>query len=316
MNQHNAVLESAIGGKSSLTAELRTKMSPKSVIRCDEPLAKRTTLRVGGPADLYVEPASEEDLAMAVRFCGERHLPMFLLGHGSNILVRDGGFRGVVICLAHPHFKRIEATGYRLACGAGAKLKSVANEAKRRGLTGLEFLAGIPGSVGGALHMNAGAMGAWIFDVVETVRFMDLDGRAHELERDKIEVEYRACRLFKDHIALSAVLKGQPAVCEVIEERMRTFSQKRWQSQPTVPSAGCVFKNPPTVPAGKLVDELGLKGTRVGGAVVSPEHGNFIVTEAGAKAADVLALIEVVKQRARMERGIELEMEVEIVGQV
>ena len=129
------------------------------MIRRDEPLAKHTTLRVGGPADVYVEPASEADLAGVVKFCGAHGVPFFVLGRGSNLLVRDGGFRGVVICLAHANFSRIEVDGERLRCGAGAKLKNVAVEAKRNGLSGVEFLEGIPGSVGGALRMNAGAMG-------------------------------------------------------------------------------------------------------------------------------------------------------------
>jgi len=315
MNQSETVLESNMSNASALADELRASVSPETVLRRDEPLAKRTTLRVGGPADLYIEPASEEDLAAVLRFCGEHGLPMFVLGRGSNLLVRDGGFRGVVICLAHPHFNRIEATGSRINCGAGAKLKSVANEARAHGLTGLEFLEGIPGSVGGALRMNAGAMDAWTFDVVESVRFADLDGEVREAVRDKLPVEYRACPFFRDHIALSAVLKGHPAAREVVAERMKVLSRKRWQSQPAAPSAGCIFKNPQTIPAGKLIDELGLKGARVGGAVVSSEHANFIVTEAGAKAADVLALIEIIQQRARKERGIDLASEVEIVGQ-
>lgn len=250
-----------------------------------------------------------------LRFCGEHDLPMLVLGRGSNLLFRDGGFRGVVICLAHPFFSRVEVTGQRLFCGAGAKLKSVANEARRHGLTGLEFLEGIPGSIGGALRMNAGAMGGRTFDVVESVRFMDFEGRVHERARDRVEVEYRSCLLFKDHIALGAVLTGHPAARELVEERMQTFSHRRWQSQPSAPSAGCIFKNPQTIPAGKLIDELRLKGKRVGGAVVSSEHANFIVTEAGASAADVLALIEIIKQRARKERGIDLVTEVEIAGQ-
>jgi len=314
MTQTEAILDCPRPNAEHIAADLAQHISRETLVRRDEPLAKRTTLRVGGPADFYVEPASEEDLAAVLRFCGEHDLPRFILGRGSNVLVRDGGFRGVVICLAHPSFNRIEVTGQRLFCGAGAKLKSVADGARRHGLTGLEFLDGIPGSVGGALRMNAGAMGSRTFDVVEAVRFMDVEGQVHERARDRVEVEYRSCPLFEDHIALGAVLKGHPAAREVIEERMKTFSRKRRQSQPAAPSAGCIFKNPLTIPAGKLIDELGLKGARVGGAVVSSAHANFIVTEPGAKAADVLALIELIKQRAKAEGGIELETEVEIIG--
>jgi UDP-N-acetylenolpyruvoylglucosamine reductase len=276
---------------------------------------RRTTLRVGGPADLYAEPANEADLAVLLRFCSERKLPLFVLGRGSNVLLRDGGFRGLIICLAHPFFARVEVNGERLRCGAGARLKVVSVEAKRQNLTGLEFLEGIPGSVGGALRMNAGAMGGAMFDIVESVRMMSLTGEIFERLAVDLPVEYRSCSVFKTHLALSALLRGHQAAREAIEVRMNQFSRKRWDSQPAAPSAGCMFKNPATIPAGKLIDELGLKGTRVGGAMVSLEHGNFLINEGGATARDVLELIELVRTRAREERGIDLRTEVEIIGE-
>ena len=295
--------------------ELAKDVSSQTLIRGCEPLAKRTTLRVGGPADLYVEPASETDLASVLNFCRQRGRPFFVLGRGSNLLVKDGGFRGVVICLAHTHFSRIEVAGQRLRCGAGARLKAVSVEAKRNGLAGLEFLEGIPGSVGGALRMNAGAMGGAMFEVVESVRLMDFEGHVHERTARELSAAYRSCPMQRTYIALEAVLRGEPSQREAIEQRMNEYSRKRWQSQPAAPSAGCMFRNPPSIPAGKLIDELGLKGTRVGGAVVSAEHGNFIVNDGAASARDVLALIEFVRQRVRLECGIELETEVEIVGE-
>jgi UDP-N-acetylenolpyruvoylglucosamine reductase len=179
----------------------------------------------------------------------------------------------------------------------------------------LEFLEGIPGNLGGAMRMNAGAMGSWLFDVVESIRFMDDAGQVHERPASQVNVEYRGCPLFKNHIALGAVLKGVAASAESIAERMQKYSEKRWDSQPAAPSAGCIFKNPQTIPAGKLIDELGLKGTRVGGAAVSDVHGNFIVNDGTATARDVLNLIAVIQQRARAARGIELETEVEILGE-
>src|SRR5881628_2091618 len=215
----------------------------------------------------------------------------------------------------HAKFSHLEIRGDRLHCGAGVKLKNIAVEARRHGLTGLEFLEGIPGSLGGSMRMNAGAMGSWLFDVIESIRFMDYEGNIHERKAGEVYVEYRGCPLFKNHIALGAVLKGHAASAEAVAERMMQFSRKRWESQPAAPSAGCIFKNPMTIPAGKLVDELGLKGTRVGGAVVSAEHGNFIVNDGTATARDVLELIEIIRQRARAERKIELETEVEIIGQ-
>jgi UDP-N-acetylenolpyruvoylglucosamine reductase len=297
-----------------IAGELAGCVSLATDICRDEPLAKHTTLRIGGPADVYVEPASEADLVAAVKFCHERSLPFFVIGRGSNLLVRDGGFRGVAICLAQPNFSRIEVAGERLHCGAGAKLKNIAIEAKRNGLGGVEFLEGIPGSVGGALRMNAGAMGGATFNVIESVRFMDHTGKIQELSRAGMPVEYRCCPLLKDHIALGAVFRCLPAPREEIEKRMKEFSERRWASQPAVPSAGCTFKNPATISAGKLIDELGLKGTRVGGAVVSAEHGNFIVNDGNATARDVLELIAILQQRAKTERGIELQTEVEIIG--
>jgi len=310
-----AILEMPMQSKSDFADELAGCVSRATVIRRNEPLAKRTTLRVGGPADVYVEPANENDLAAVVKFCGGQGTRLFVLGRGSNLLVRDGGFRGVVISLSHPEFSKIEINGEKMHCGAGAKLKNVAVEARRNSLSGLEFLEGIPGSVGGALRMNAGAMGGQTFDAVESVRLMDFEGNVREMSPQEMGVTYRSSAVLKDHVALAAIFKGKTLPREEIEKRMKSFSEKRWESQPAAPSAGCIFKNPASVPAGKLMDELGLKGARVGGAVVSAEHGNFIINDGKATARDVLELIEVLKAKARTARGIELQTEVEIVGE-
>jgi UDP-N-acetylenolpyruvoylglucosamine reductase len=307
--------EEAVSSNEQTLAALTACLSSESIVRRDEPLAKRTTLRVGGKADYYVEPASEEDLSRVLKFCAEQQIKFTMLGRGSNLLIKDGGIRGVVICLNHPNFSRLEIIGDKLHCGAGVKLKAVAVEARRAGLAGLEFLEGIPGSLGGSMRMNAGAMGSWLFDVVEKIRFMDYSGVTQERMASEVNVEYRGCPLFKTHIAIGAVLKGTPATKETVAARMEQYSAKRWESQPKEPSAGCIFKNPKTIPAGKLIDELGLKGTRVGGAMVSDVHGNFIVNDGSATATDVLSLIDVVKQRVKSARGIELETEVEILGE-
>jgi len=299
----------------TFASELAARVSPATVIRRDEPLAKHTTLRVGGPADFYVEPAGENDLGAILKLCGERGMKFFILGRGSNLLVRDGGFRGVAICLSQPGFNKIEIVGDQLHCGASAKLKNVAVEARRNGLNGLEFLEGIPGSVGGALRMNAGAMGGATFDAVESVRVMDFDGNICEMPPGEMAVAYRSCGALKNHVALGAVFRCRKDSPESIAQRMSAFSQKRWASQPAAPSAGCIFKNPETIPAGKLVDELGLKGTRVGGAVVSAEHGNFIVNDGSATARDILELISILQAKAKAERGIDLQTEVEIIGE-
>jgi UDP-N-acetylenolpyruvoylglucosamine reductase len=294
---------------------LKQRLSPAAVVRQNEPLSRRTTLRVGGPADFYVEPADESDLAPLLEICRQHDVPWFMLGRGSNLLVRDGGIRGLVICLAAPVFSEIRIQGERLICGAGARLRSIAFDAKKASLTNLEFMEGIPGNVGGALRMNAGAMGAAMFQVVESVRMMDSEGRIIEKTAAEIPVEYRHCPMLKTHIALRAVLIGRSALRAEIDRKMDECSQKRWSSQPQAPSAGCIFKNSATVPTGRLVQELGLKGTRRGGAVISDVHGNFIVNEGHATAQDIIALIELVRERARAERNIELHTEVQIVGE-
>ena len=315
MTAIGTILEMPTQNNLDFARELEAHVSGATVFRRDEPLAKRTTLRVGGPADFYVEPANEGDLATTLKLCGQGKIPFFILGRGSNLLVRDGGVRGVVICLSLPAFSKIEMNGTTMHCGAGAKLKNVAVEARRNGLSGLEFLEGIPGSVGGALRMNAGAMGGQTFDAVESVRLMDFGGSVSELPRAEMAVAYRGCATLKDHVAVAAVFKCSVASRDEIEKRMKGFSEKRWDSQPAAPSAGCIFKNPAAIPAGKLMDELGLKGTRVGGAVVSAEHGNFIINDGKATARDVLGLIEILKAKAKAERGIELHTEVEIIGE-
>ena len=315
MTETAAILDCASPNHKSFATELVLRVTPATLIRRSEPLAKRTTLRVGGPAEVYVEPASEADLVEVVKCAAACGVKFFVLGRGSNLLVRDGGIRGLVISLAHPTFSSVEVNGERLRCGAGAKLKQVAIEAKRTGLSGVEFLEGIPGSVGGALRMNAGAMGSWTFAALESLRFMDYAGQIYERPVAEVPVEYRACPFLKSHIALGVVFKCQPTTREVVEQRMNEFSAKRWGSQPAAPSAGCCFKNPATIPAGKLIDELGLKGFRLGGAMVSLEHGNFIVNDGRATAQDVLNLMALIQVRAKTERGIELHPEVEIVGE-
>lgn len=296
-------------------ARLAGQLSAESLFRLNEPLAKKTTLRVGGPADFYVEPCSDEDVQAVLRFCRAEDLPWFVLGRGSNLLIRDGGVRGVVIHVSHPHFSGIRVEGRSLDCGAGARLKSVAVQARQHDLAGLEFLEGIPGSVGGALRMNAGAMGSAIFERVETVRFLDPDFDVRTMTPAQLKPEYRGCAALKDAIVLAARLVGTAGEAAEIQRKMDTFSRKRWESQPAAPSAGCVFKNTPTVPAGRLIEELGLKGTRIGGAMISMEHGNFFVNTGNATAQDFLSLIDLVREKAAKQRAIHLETEVQIIGE-
>jgi UDP-N-acetylenolpyruvoylglucosamine reductase len=294
---------------------LMGRLSAKTTLSRDEPLARRTTLRVGGNADFYVEPADESDLATVLRAAASFGIPYFILGRGSNIIVRDGGFRGVVICLAQSWFSRIEVSGQQMRCGAGARLKLVAVEARRQGIAGLEFLEGIPGTIGGALRMNAGAMNGATFDLVKSVRVMDGSGNTRDLAARDMAVAYRSCDTLKNLVALEALLAGCSAPVTEIEQRMAEYSRKRWSSQPAALSAGCMFKNAITISAGRLIDEVGLKGTRIGGAVVAREHGNFIINDGKATAREVLDLICLVKEKVKEKRGIELHTEVEVIGE-
>jgi len=284
-------------------------------VRLYEPLSKHTTLRVGGPAQFWVEPQTENTFAELIRFCRDENLPLFVMGRGSNLLVRDGGLRGVVIHPCGGDFDKIEVNGSEITAGVGAKLREVAYAAKTAGIGGLEWMEGIPGAVGGGLRMNAGAMGAQTFENVVRVRYLDANGEAHTKTRDELDVHYRNFPLLEKNFAVSAVFRGQPAPLEEIVRKLEASQEKRRTSQPAAKSAGCIFKNPDSCPAGKLIDELGLKNSRIGKARVSEVHGNFIVNDGGATAAEMLELIDRIKATARAKRGIELETEVQIVGE-
>jgi UDP-N-acetylmuramate--alanine ligase len=283
--------------------------------RLYEPLSKHTTMRVGGPAQFWVEPETEEGFARLVRFTTERGIPLFVMGRGSNLLVRDGGIRGVVARLARGEFKRLEVHGTHIGAGVGVRQRELAIAARDAQIGGFEWFEGIPGNVGGALRMNAGAMGGETFRQVVSVRFVDANGEFHTRMPGELEVRYRDVPALAKNYAVSATFRGEPAAAADIAARLDESQQKRRTSQPKESSAGCIFKNPGPIPAGKLIDELGLKGTRVGSARVSEIHGNFIVNEGGATAHDVLNLIAQIQERAMRERKIELHTEVQIVGQ-
>ncbi len=295
--------------------ELKALIKPESILKRDEPLHKHTTMRIGGPAQLWFEPEDEEDLKTGLRFAHDRAIPVTFIGRGSNLLVRDGGILGLCVHLGRPWFSRIEVEGEYVTVGAGARLKQIVADGRKHNLGGFEFMEGIPGNLGGALRMNAGAMQGWTMEVVESVRSMDLLGHVHEVKKEEMEIHYRSVPHFQNHIALSARLKGKPSSKDEINEKLKAYSGKRWTSQPAAPSAGCIFKNPGPLPAGKLIDELGLKNLSVGPARVSEVHGNFIVNDGGATAEDVLQLIALIQSRARESRQIDLHTEVIVLGE-
>jgi len=294
--------------------ELQAVMGAGS-IRLYEPLAKHTTFRVGGPAQFWIEPETEAGFAALVKHCHVHGIPLFVMGRGSNLLVRDGGIRGAVVHLAHGEFKRLEVADGIITSGVGVKLKELSYAARDAEIGGLEWMEGIPGNVGGGLRMNAGAMGTEMFQNVVDVRVVDADGTIHTLTPQEMEVHYRSVPTLKTRYAISARFRGEPSTRDEIEGKLRASMHKRKTSQPAASSAGCIFKNPAACPAGKLVDELGLKNLGVGNARVSEVHGNFLVNDGGAKASDILELIEKIKGIARERRGIELETEVQIVGE-
>src|SRR5438046_2335448 len=242
-----------------IAEKLKAIVGEEGDVRLYEPLSKHTTLRVGGPAQFWVEPRNENAFAELIRFCRSENLPLFVIGRGSNLLVRDGGIRGVVVHPRGGDFDKIEVDSNEITAGVGAKLKEVAYAGKAAGIGGLEWMEGIPGAVGGGLRMNAGAMGAQTFENVVRVSYLDAEGNPHTKTRDELEVYYRSFPLLENNFAVSAVFRGQRASAEQIARKLHASQEKRRTSQPMAKSAGCIFKNPKNCPAGQLVEELGLK---------------------------------------------------------
>ncbi|MBP6864734.1 MAG: UDP-N-acetylmuramate dehydrogenase [Candidatus Didemnitutus sp.] len=299
-----------------LVADVRPLLSDTTKFTEREPLGPKTTMRVGGPARVYAEPATEQELQLLLATAHARGLPVFMLGRGSNLLVPDEGVDGLVISLGHPNWQvftpRVDGSVW---VGAGLRLKNLCGLATKAGLGGFEFMEGIPATVGGALRMNAGAMGGWTFDVVEEVHLLTLAGEKRVMRKSEMHVDYRHCEELETAVALGAVLRPRAGGdAAAIKQQIETYQKKRQESQPREPSAGCIFKNPPGTSAGKLIDECGLKGERVGDAMVSPVHANFIVNTGAASAADILELVRRVRARVREVRGVDLQPEVMLFG--
>ncbi len=278
-----------------------------------EPLSRHTSIQVGGPADFLVYPQNLDELQSVLQLAFEQDIPFFILGNGSNLLVRDEGYRGIVIsltaCCAGCYF--MEDT---VRVGAAVSLSWLAGEFARRGYRGLEFAAGIPGSLGGAIFMNAGAFGSCIGELVQEVVTMDFKGCRQKRSRQELSFAYRWSNFqAEDVIILEAALSLQAGDPEEIKHNMERMLSERKARHPQQPSAGSVFRNPPGG-AGYLIEQAGLKGMVIGGAQISPRHGNFIINLGNATAADVLSLIRLARDRVLEQFGIELEPEIRIIG--
>lgn len=280
------------------------------ITRKDEPLAPYTWLKLGGPAQYFIEPTSLDQLKQVINCCREEGLPIHVLGDGSNLLIRDEGVSGVVLHLTGGDFSNVEIEGTRVTAGAGALLSHVISRTVAAGLTGLEELAGIPGTIGGAIVGNAGSKTGDIGTKVESIQVLNADGEEETIAADMIGFEYRKSHLGKA-IVISATLNLREDDADDITKRLRkTWIMKR-SSQPLASqSAGCIFKNPPGLSAGSLIEQAGLKGTRVGDCEVSDVHANFIVTHENCTSDDVLRLIDLVHSKVQDTHDIDLELEI------
>lgn len=282
----------------------------------DEPLANHTTWRIGGPADLLIQPKDKESLIFAVQTIHRHDIPWSVIGRGSNLLVRDGGIRGAVLKVAEG-LSHCEFRGEEVCVGAGYSMVRLTVEAGKMGFTGLEFAGGIPGSVGGAVYMNAGAHGSELSRILKEAEILFEDGETAVLTNEQLQFSYRTSLLQKRKgVVLEAVFSLKQGDRNQIASTLAAFKDRRRQTQPlNMPCAGSVFRNPPGDHAGRLVQAAGLKGYQHGGAQVSQLHANFIVNRGGATATDVLTLMEHVRQTVLQKFGVDLHPEVLVAGE-
>ncbi|MDO8880706.1 MAG: UDP-N-acetylmuramate dehydrogenase [Coriobacteriia bacterium] len=296
------------------SAALRLAEVLAGEVRTDEPMARHTTYRIGGPADLLVTCDTVTDLAEAERILAEEGIESTVIGKGSNLLVADAGYRGAILVLGR-EFKAHAVAGARITCGAGCILAYVVRDAFSRGLSGMEFAVGIPGTVGGAIAMNAGTGGVWMDSVIESVTLHVPGEGLRRVAGTDIAWGYRTSGLASAGVIVESVVMLEQGEGARIRAEMERSLQRRKATQPLgMPCAGSVFKNPPDYSAGRLIEAAGLKGTRLGGARVSEVHANFIVNDGGARAADVLGLIRKIQIVVRDTHGIELEPEIRLLG--
>lgn len=294
--------------------ELQNVMGGSGIFM-EEPMKKHTTFRVGGPADVLVQP-DETALAAILALCRQYHVSYSFIGNGSNLLVGDKGIRGVVVEMTDP-MGNIEVDGTKITAQAGAMLSKIANTAASNGLGGMEFAAGIPGSVGGAVVMNAGAYGGEMKDIIEKVYVLDENGAQLELDRDALDLGYRhSCIPEKKYIVTKVVLELVPRNEAEIRSEMKELNEKRAEKQPLqYPSAGSTFKRPEGYFAGKLIMDAGLRGYQVGGAQVSEKHCGFVINKGDATAADICQLMRDVSDKVQAQFGVVLEPEVKMIGE-
>jgi len=282
------------------------------IVELDHPLAPHTWYRLGGPADYFIRPRNIEELKDVIRRCSEEHVRMYVMGFGSNLLVSDEGVRGAVIKLEGAEFARTEFDGEQITAWAGAELSKLVLDCVEKGLSGIEALTGIPGSVGGAVKMNAGGSFGDIGSAVESVTLMDIHGNVFEKGKPELIFDYR-CANIRARFILSARIRLTPADPERIMRTVKESWIYKKNNQPlNTRNCGCVFRNPPGASAGALIDRAGLKGLQVGGAVVSDKHANFIIAKDGCSSRDILQLIDTIRQKVREQFDIELEPELEI----
>ena len=291
------------------------KFYDENDIKIDEKLSSYVNFKVGGPADILLIPKSKEQVIKSVEVCKENKIPFYLIGNGSNILVRDGGFRGVVISLKEVN--TIIVDGDKIEAECGAMLKAVSDKAMENSLTGFEFACGIPGTIGGAVFMNAGAYDGEIKSVVKSVRVMNPQGEISEFTNEEMEFAYRRSRLTNsDYIVLSAELELKKGDYDEIKAYMADLTNRRVTKQPlNLPSAGSTFKRPEGYFAAKLIDDCGLRGLTLRGAQVSEKHCGFVVNKGEATAKDILDLMYIVKSTVLNKFGVMLEEEVKILGE-
>ncbi|MCI8497059.1 MAG: UDP-N-acetylmuramate dehydrogenase [Clostridiales bacterium] len=281
----------------------------------EEPMSRHTTFKIGGPAELFICPETEEDAAEVIRTCRTMEIPLRVLGNGSNLLVPDEGLRGAVLWTGDAFGGiRLEGT-HKIVCGSGASLMSVCRFALAHALSGLEFAFGIPGSAGGAAYMNAGAYGGEMKDVLTCCRHLDGQGNSGEFAGEELGLSYRTSAYTgKQYLITQLSLSLKEGEQAQIKEKMDGFLNRRKEKQPLeYPSAGSIFKRPEGYFAGTLIEQCGLKGRKVGGAMVSEKHAGFIVNAGGATCSDVLRLIELIQQEVLSQTGVSLQCEVRVM---